>query len=103
MKNKYQRLSKSEKKECRIMYYNTIKGKEMRIRLTRLMFIGILGILFGIYMIGNGIITHQIHWYDYCVAIPLLLASITFLISSFFLKKKVLNQFAIKIPRFKNK
>ncbi len=103
MKNKYQRLSKDEKKECRKMYYNTIKGKEMKLRLTRLFIIGTLGILFAIYIIGNGILTHQIHWYDYFIAIPLFFASIIFLVSSFLIYRKVLNQFALKIPRFKNK
>ena len=100
MKNKYQRLSKEDKRECCNMYYSTSKGREMRIRLTRLIIIGLIGILFGIYMIGNGILTHQIHWYDYLVAIPLLLASVTFLIGSFLIGKKVLNQFVLKIPKF---
>lgn len=103
MKNKYQRLSKEEKKECQNMYYRTPKGKEMHLRLVRLNLIGIIGILFGIYIIGNGIINKKIAWYDYMLSVPLILASITFLIGAFLIRKKVLNQFALKIPRFKNK
>ena len=103
MKNKYQRLSKNEKKECKDMYYSTLKGKEMHLRLIRLTILGILGFLLGIYLIGNGILTHQIKWYDYLISIPLLIASIIFLVGSFTIRRKVLNQFALKIPRFKNK
>ena len=46
MKNKYQRMTKEEKKECRQKYYATPKGKEMKIRFLRLKIIGILGIAF---------------------------------------------------------
>lgn len=103
MKNKYQRLSKEDKKECRNMYYNTPKGKDMHLRLIRLNVIGILGLLIGCYIIINGNITHDINWIDYTVSIPLLFASFIFLIGSYLIRGKVLNQFALKIPRFKNK
>lgn len=103
MKKKYDRLTKEEKKECRTMYYQTIKGKEMKIRFVRLTLIGTIGILFGIYLLGNGIIAHQIAWYDYLIIISLWLASIIFLGGVVILRKRVLNQFAIKIPRFRNK
>lgn len=103
MKNKYQRLSKEDKKECRKMYYSTVKGREMHLRLIRIVCFGIIGILFDIYLIGTSIINHEIHWYDYLVIIPLFLASIVFLIGAYLLRKKVLNQFTLKIPRFKNK
>ena len=32
MKNKYQRMSKEEKKQCQKFYYNTEKGHEMKMR-----------------------------------------------------------------------
>ena len=95
MKNKYQRLSKNDKLECRNMYYSTPKGKEMHLRLIRLNIIGICGLLISIYIIGNGS--------DYFIAVPLFLASIIFLVGAYFIRGKVLNQFALKIPRFKNK
>lgn len=103
MKNKYQRLSKEDKKECREMYFNTPKGKDMHLRLIRLNIIGIIGLLVGIYIILNGNITKEISWIDYLVSIPLLLASVVFLIGSYSIRGKVLNQFALKIPRFRNK
>lgn len=103
MKNKYQRLSKEDRKECRSMYYSTTQGKSMHIRLFRLLIIGTIGILFSIFMIGNGLIQQNLHWYDYAMAIPLFLISIVFIVGSFLIKRKVLNQFALKIPRFKNK
>ena len=46
-------MNKEEKKECKQQYYSTEKGKEMNIRLTRLIFIGIIGILFSCFLIVN--------------------------------------------------
>lgn len=104
MKNKYQRLTKIEKKACKEMYYNTLQGRDMHLRFIRLNLIGTIGLIFCVYLVGNSVITQQkIEWYDYCILIPLCLASLTFIIGVFFLKRKVLNQFALKIPRFKNK
>jgi hypothetical protein len=103
MKNKYQRLSKEDKKECQKMYYGTLKGKEMHLRLIRLNIIGICSFLISLYIVVNGMITHQINWSDYLIATPLFIASIVFIIGSYYIRKKVLNQFALKIPRFKNK
>ncbi len=103
MKNKYERLSKHDKMECRNLYYATSKGKEMRLRLIRLTITGVIGLLFSIYLVGQGVLQQNIHWYDYLVFVPLLIASFIFLVGSFVIRKKVLNQFAIKIPKFKNK
>lgn len=103
MKNKYQRLSKEDKKECRDMYYTTLKGKDMHLRLIRLSIIGVLGLIISIYMIFNSYFTHEIHWSDYFIAIPLFIASIIFLVGAYCIRGKVLNQFALKIPRFRNK
>ncbi len=103
MKNKYQRLTKEEKKECRKMYYRTIPGKAMRTRLIRLIILGILGLCYGTYLFANGIFTHSIQWYDYCMGIPLLLFSVVFIVGAIWVRLRVLNQFALKIPRFKNK
>lgn len=103
MKNKYQRLSNIDKKECCTMYYSTQKGKEMHLRLIRLNILGLIGILISIYLIVQGNISHSIKWYDYLVSVPLFFASIVFLVGSFVIRKKVLNQFALKIPKFKNK
>ncbi|MCI8575081.1 MAG: hypothetical protein HFI09_01285 [Bacilli bacterium] len=103
MKNKYQRLSKEDKMECRSMYYHTLKGKEMHLRLIRLNIIGLCGLLISAYIIINGIISNQIGWSDYLIAIPLFLASIIFVVGAYCIRGKVLNQFALKIPRFKNK
>lgn len=83
------------------MYYNTEKGKQMHLRLIRLRIISILGFIIGGYIILETIMTHI--GYEYFVAIPLLLASFVFLIGSIKVNLKVLNQFALKIPRFKNK
>ena len=49
MKNKYQRMNKSQKKECQQKYYSTIKGKEMKMRFIRLNIIGTVGIFFSFF------------------------------------------------------
>lgn len=96
MKNKYQRMSKEEKKECRQKYYQTKKGHEMRIRLIRLNVIGITGIIFAIFLVISGYIAEEINWATWVMAITLFVFSIIFITGSCLIKGKVLNQFAIK-------
>ena len=103
MKNKYQRLSTSEKKECRNMYYRSQSGKAMHLRLVRLMIFGLVGILFSLYEFFHGMFVEGLFWYDYLLIIPLFIASIVFIIGAICIRYRVLNQFALKIPRFKNK
>ncbi len=103
MKNKYQRLSKEEKKECQKMYYNTQKGKEMHLRFIRLTIIGIIGLLFSAYIFSTGNIDEPLKWYEYVLILLLVLSSLLFLVGTYKIKQKVLNQFALKIPRFKAK
>ncbi|MCI8393977.1 MAG: hypothetical protein HFH86_00650 [Bacilli bacterium] len=103
MKNKYQRLTKEEKKECQKMYYSTPKGKEMHLRLIRLSWLGILGILFSVFLFGQIFLKNEHTIWNYFSAISLLIFSFIFLGGSYFIRIKVLNQFAIKIPRFKNR
>ena len=50
MKNKYQRMTKEEKKQCQLFYYRTEKGRDMRKRLIRLLIIGIAGLLFAAFI-----------------------------------------------------
>jgi peptidoglycan/LPS O-acetylase OafA/YrhL len=94
MKTKYERMNKDEKKKIVNEYKKTEKGLEMMKRLTRLNIIGVLGILFAIYLYIDGY--KNLEWLDYLAIIPLFLASCLFLLMSYKLRKKVLNQFAIK-------
>lgn len=62
MKNRYERLSKEEKKEARDRFKNTEDNKLLYKRLFRLQIICIIGILFGIGVMAYCIITHD-KWY----------------------------------------
>ena len=96
MKNQYQRMSKEEKKALKKTYYSCNEGKIMNIRLFRLSLTGTIGVLFALYIITNNYIHHNVDWSTWVASIPLILASIVFLIASFILRYKYLNQFAIK-------
>jgi len=96
MKNKYQRMSKEEKKDCKQKYYQTSKGKEMKLRFTRLNIIGTIGIVFAIGMVLTGYISNEINWATWGMAIVLTIFSCIYIIGSFVLKRKCLNNFAVK-------
>ena len=96
MKNKYQRMTKEEKKECQQKYFATSKGKEMKIRFLCLKIIGILGIAFAIFLIISGYISNEINWATWAMAIILMIFSVVFITGAIILKGKCLNQFAVK-------
>ena len=96
MKTKYQRMSKKEKKTCKIAYYNTKEGNLMRVRLFRLSLTGTIGILFSLYILTNNYLNNKVDWTTWVSSIPLLIASIIFITASFYLRRKNLNLFAIK-------
>ena len=94
MKTKYERMSKEEKKKTLENYKKTYAGKAMMVRLTRLIIIGILGLLYSAFLFVYDF--KDLKWSDYLVIVPLVLISIFFIVMAIRLKKKVLNQFAIK-------
>ena len=96
MKNKYQRMTKEEKKKVRNRYYKTEKGRNQKNRLIRLFICGVLGTLFAIYMIIDGYLKGTINIWIWIVSIILLLFSITFIVSSIYLRGKCLNLYAVK-------
>ena len=59
MKNKYQRMTKTEKKELKQKFYETTKGKEMKKRLLRLRITGLIGILFSVFLVISGYISKE--------------------------------------------
>ena len=94
LKTKYERMKKSEKQNLIQEYKKTEKGKEMMNRLLRLNIIGGLLILYAIYyFISN---YSNLKWTDYLISIPILCIGCFFIIMSYRLRKKVLNNFAIK-------
>ena len=96
MKNKYQRMSKEEKKKCKEKYFQTEKGKDMKARFIRLYICGTLGLLFSVFLIVSGYYSNELSWATWAMAIILVLFSIIFSVGATILKGKVLNQFAIK-------
>ena len=96
MKNKYQRMSKEEKKQCQKFYYNTEKGHEMKMRFLRLKIIGVVGIAFSIFLVVSGYLSNEINWATWVMAGTLFLFSTVCIICSVVIKGKCLNQYAIK-------
>lgn len=96
MKNKYQRMSKEEKKQCQTFYYNTEKGHEMKMRFLRLKIIGGVGVAFSIFLVVSGYISNEINWATWVMAGILFLFSWVFIIGSEVIKGKCLNQYAVK-------
>lgn len=96
VKNKYQRMTKTEKKEIEQQFYETTKGKEMKKRLLRLRVIGLVGIFFAIFLVISGYISKELNWATWAMSILLMLCSCVYFVGSFTIKGKMLNDFAIK-------
>ncbi len=96
MKNKYQRMTKEEKKKLKSRYYKTEKGRLQKNRLIRLLVIGIIGILFSLYLIIDGYLKGNISVWTWIGAIILIIFSLIYIVASFYLRGKSLNTFAVK-------
>ncbi len=94
MKTKYERMKPYEKKKLVELYKKTNAGKEMMKRLLRLNIIGAILIIYAIYMFVSDL--NDLDWTSYLISIPILCIGAFFIIMSYRLRKKVLNQFAIK-------
>ena len=97
-KLKYYSLENSEKEKLKQDFYQTEYGKNIKMRLDRLFVIGILGIIFSIILL---IINKNI--WDLVTSITLFLASIFFIIASFKVRIKKLNDYLIKNMKKNNK
>ncbi len=95
MKNKYQRMTKEEKKQCQLFYYRTEKGRDMRKRLIRLLIIGIAGLLFAAFMVISAYLIEALDWETWAMAGILVFFSIVFIVGSLHLRLKCLNQYAV--------
>ena len=93
-KLKYYSLSTEEKKNLKQDFYKTEFGNSMKNRLNRLFIIGILGILFSIYLFFS----YNSVW-ELALGIFLLIFSLLFLISSFKIRIDKLNNYLIKINK----
>ncbi|MBQ7030896.1 MAG: hypothetical protein IJN13_00805 [Bacilli bacterium] len=88
---KYYSLNKDEKKELKNNFYNTEFGKSIKNRLDRLFLIGIIGILFSIYLFIN-----PSNKWDIVTGVILVVASIIFLVGSFKVRIRKLNDYLVK-------
>lgn len=91
MKNKYQRMSKDEKKILIQRYKKTEKGNYLLTKLRNVLFCGIILYGYAVYLV----IAAKNIW-AYIGAASLFVIACTFTISSIRLRIKYLNRFAIK-------
>lgn len=94
LKTKYDRMKSYEKKKLIMVYKNTKVGKEMMKRLLRLNVIGGILILYSIFVFVSDI--KDLKWTTYFISIPIICIGVFFIIMAYHLRKKVLNNFAIK-------
>ena len=88
---KYYSLTKEEKENLKQEFYKTEFGKEIKVRLDRLFIIGIIGILFRIYLYIT-----SINIWNIVYSTILLIASILFIIMSFKVRINKINNFLVK-------
>lgn len=91
---KYYSLTKEEKRKLTINFYNTEFGKNIKLRLDRLLVIGILGILFSIYLYIT-----SINKWNIIYATILLLTSLFFILASHKVRIKKLNDYLVKAKK----
>ena len=89
-KLKYYSLSKEEKKDLKKEFYKTDVGKNVNIRLKRLIIFGTMGIFFSIYLF-----ILRINIWDLLTGIVLLLISIFFIAASFKIRVTKLNDYLV--------
>ena len=95
MKNKYQRMSKEEKKELQNKFKQSAYGQNLLFRLKRLLIIGIVGICFSLLEFGVAFFNKKDIW-DLISGSILFIISLIFIIGSIRTKSKKLNEFALK-------
>lgn len=97
-KYKYQRLSKEEKKDAKLKFYQTELGIELKSKFKRILIYSIILILFGIYLIIEAYIKKDsIAQYIYGSIVTLF--GIAFLISRSYIIMKKVNDFITKPKR----
>ena len=95
LKNKYQRMTKEEKKKIRTEYYNTPTGKQNKNRFIRVIIISIFCLIYSIYMgIENYMDSKITVLYVYYSGV--LITGIILLISCIRIRGRILNDYALK-------
>ena len=91
LKLKYYYLAKKEKKKLKNDFYQTDFGKNIKLRLNRLFIIGIIGLIFSIYLFIN-----PDNKWDIISGIILLIVSLIFIVGSFKIRIDKLNSYLVK-------
>ena len=94
MKTRYQKLTKEEKKNIKNEYYNTEIGKTQKYRFIKLYIYGIMGLFISAYLIYDNLKTN--YFWEYSLAGLLILASLFFIIGSYLIRRKSLNNYTLK-------
>ena len=97
-KYKYQRLSKEEKQEAKLAFYQTEQGKLLKKRFNRVIIYSILLILFGLYTIIDAYINKSSSIY-YVYSAILIIFGISFIMLRKYVQMRKINDF---ITRKKN-
>lgn len=95
MKKIYQDLTKEEKQNNKDKFIKTEDGKNVMTRLSRVMIIGVLGIIVSIALFISAYVQHDTIW-AYIYAVTIFVCSMFFVVSSPILKNKKLKNFYYK-------
>ena len=95
VKTKYQRMTKEEKREARIQFFNTDEGKNLNTRMVRLLIYGILLLGFGIYIIIDAIQKND-EILQIFYGILLIVVAFVFIIGRYFIIMKRTNDYLTK-------
>ncbi len=95
LKNKYQRMSRIDRKKLRKEFFQTDEGKNARVRSIRVLSIAILCILYAAYLVIDTYI-HKESAMFYVYAGFTFIAGVIFLIAILRINQKNYNRFALK-------
>lgn len=92
---KYQKLTKEEKKKAKVEFYQTNQGIELKTRFKRIMIYSIILLVFGLYLLIEAIIKDN-SYAQYIYASILIIFSIAFLISKYYVEMIKVNDYLTK-------
>ncbi len=95
LKNKYQRMTKEEKRNLKQEFYATSEGKATKFRFLRVLIIGILCIVYAVIMSIDTYL-HGDSFMFYIYSSFTALAGIIFIFSIIIINGKALNRYALK-------
>lgn len=90
LKLKYYSLTKEEKKKLKEEFYMTEFGQVINSRLNRLLYTGIMGLIFSLYLL-----LFNSNKVDTIIGIVLVIASVTFIIGSFKIRTQKINNYLV--------